>query len=169
MESWPLTVNLPNGDRSITPTFCITCLYSEPTGSNQFVRRKLGLKHSVCHEAGVIQFQKITGYLNEPYLSRKFHLGDKMPPVLQIIHICWNMIFFFYGGSQARGRIRGTAASLCHSHSNAESFYPLSKARDQTLILMDTSQICLLCATMGTPWNMIFKDIHLFLDPFHSE
>lgn len=38
MESWPLMLNLPNGDRSITPTLCITCLYSEPTGSNQFVR-----------------------------------------------------------------------------------------------------------------------------------
>ena len=28
---------------------------------------------------------------------------------------------------------------------------PLSKAKDQILILMDTSQICFLCATMGTP------------------
>ena len=28
---------------------------------------------------------------------------------------------------------------------------PLSKARDQTCILMDTSQICFCCATTGTP------------------
>lgn len=46
-ESVPFTLNLPNGDRSITPTFSITCLYSRPTGSNQFVRRKLGLKQRI--------------------------------------------------------------------------------------------------------------------------
>ena len=49
MESWPLMLNLPNGDRSITPTLCITCWYSEPTGSNQFVRWKLGLKHKTSY------------------------------------------------------------------------------------------------------------------------
>lgn len=43
-ESRPLMWNFPKGDRSITPTFCITCSYSDPTGSNQFVRRKLGLE-----------------------------------------------------------------------------------------------------------------------------
>ena len=54
-----------------------------------------------------------------------------------------------YGGSQARGRIRATAASLRHSHSKKDPshvcdlhhssrqcqiFKPLSKPRDQTLI-----------------------------------
>ena len=44
----------------------------------------------------------------------------------------WYVNFFFfwsffraapmsYGGSQARGPVRAIAASLCHSHSNAES------------------------------------------------
>ena len=55
-----------------------------------------------------------------------------------------------YGGSQGRGRIRATAAGLHHSHSNGNLHHsswqcwflnPLSKARDQTHILMDTSQV----------------------------
>lgn len=43
-ESLPLMLNLPKGVRSITPTFSVTCWYSRLTGSNQFVRRKLGLE-----------------------------------------------------------------------------------------------------------------------------
>ena len=31
--------------------------------------------------------------------------------------------------------------------------HPVSKARDRTRILMDTSWIWFCCATMGTPWN----------------
>ena len=61
-----------------------------------------------------------------------------------------------YGSSQARIRIRAIAASLHHSHSNAESkprlqpilqlmqsyiLNPLSEARDRTRILMDTSHL----------------------------
>ena len=43
---------------------------------------------------------------------------------------------------------------ICHLHHN--SWQPrvpnlLSKARDQTCILVDTSWICFCCATMGTP------------------
>ena len=61
-----------------------------------------------------------------------------------------------YGGSQTRGQIRAIAASLCHSHSNTRSepavcdlhhrsgqhwiLNPLSGARDETHILVDTSQ-----------------------------
>ena len=71
-----------------------------------------------------------------------------------------------YGNSQARGPVRAAAASLCHSHSNSRSepclrptpqrtqrwiLNPLSGARDQTCILMDTSQICSCCPTTGTP------------------
>ena len=36
---------------------------------------------------------------------------------------------------------RAAAADLCHSHSNAGSFNPPSKARDRTCILMGTSRI----------------------------
>ena len=61
-----------------------------------------------------------------------------------------------YGNSQARGQIRAAAASLYHNPTNAESelclqttsqimvtpdLNPLGKARDQTHILMDTSQV----------------------------
>ena len=57
-----------------------------------------------------------------------------------------------YGGAQARGRIRATAAGLSHSHSyagpnlhhNSRQHWilnPLREARDRTCVLMDTSQI----------------------------
>ena len=43
---------------------------------------------------------------------------------------------------------------VCELHHNSQHCWilnPLSKARDQTYVLMDTSQICFSCATMGTP------------------
>ena len=43
------------------------------------------------------------------------------------------------------------------AHGNAGSFNPLSKARDRTYILMDSSQIHFCWATMGTP-NSAFGD-----------
>jgi len=75
------------------------------------------------------------------------------------------------GSSQAKGRIGATPAGLLHSHSNAGSELrlqptpqltaapdsdPLSEARDQTCILMDTSQICFHCTTMGSTilWDL---------------
>ena len=36
------------------------------------------------------------------------------------------------------------------AHGNAGSFKPLSKGRDWTLLLMDSTQICFHCATTGT-------------------
>ena len=71
-----------------------------------------------------------------------------------------------YGSSQARGPIGAAAASLCHSHSNAESeprlwpnlssrqrqiLNPLSEARDWTWNLMVPSWIHFCWATTGTP------------------
>ena len=60
-----------------------------------------------------------------------------------------------YGSSQPGDRIGAVVGSLHHSHSNGRSeahlqsthlkcwiLNPLSEARNQTLILMDTSQIC---------------------------
>ena len=62
-----------------------------------------------------------------------------------------------YGGSQARGQIRATAAGLCHSHRNARSepylqptpqltcwiSDPLSESRDQNFILRDMDSLML--------------------------
>ena len=46
-----------------------------------------------------------------------------------------------YGGSQARDRIRAAAAGLCHSLGQHWIDNLLSKARDQTSVLMDTSWV----------------------------
>ena len=65
-------------------------------------------------------------------------------------------LFFFllrvvpaaYGGPQVRGLIGAAATGLCHNHSylhhssrQRRILNPLNKARDQTSILMDTSQV----------------------------
>ena len=62
-----------------------------------------------------------------------------------------------YGGSQAGGQIGAVATGLHHSHINARSklylqltpqlLNPLSKLRDQTCILMVTSQF-----VSAQPW-----------------
>ena len=80
-----------------------------------------------------------------------------------------------YAGSQARGRVGATAASLHHSDNNAISKLclrptpqlnswqhwipnPVSKARDRTPIFMNTSQIHFRCAITGTPHIIIIMD-----------
>ena len=105
----------------------------------------------------------IAGYSRSVYLTQSFFS-------------CFIFIFYFlcvfraipvvYGSSQARGLIGSVAAALWHSHSNAGSkprlppapqftatwiLNPLSKAGDQTRILMDTSQVRYCWATRGTP------------------
>ena len=82
-----------------------------------------------------------------------------------------------YESPQARGRIGAIAVGLCHSHSNIGSepclqptprswhcriLNPLSKARDRTGVLMDTSRIGFCCAMTGTP-KVIF-DGRLWLE-----
>ena len=81
-----------------------------------------------------------------------------------------------YGGSQASGHTRATAASLHHSNSNSDLscicdlqhssrqcwiFNPLSEARDSTHNLMVPSRIRFHCTTMGTPINVfIFNEFN---------
>ena len=67
-----------------------------------------------------------------------------------------------YGSSQARGQIRTVYASLYHSSQQCRILRPLSKARDQTCILTDTSRVRLCCATTGTPCSP-FKAAHAWL------
>ena len=46
-----------------------------------------------------------------------------------------------------------------HSSQQCQILKPLSEARDQTFILMGTSQICFCCTTAGTPVSDIFKSV----------
>ena len=49
---------------------------------------------------------------------------------------------------------------ICNLHQSSRQCWipdPLCEARDQTCILMDTSQICFHCTTMGTPTLLGFK------------
>ena len=55
-----------------------------------------------------------------------------------------------YGGSQPRGQVRTVATGLCHRSRHCQILNPLSEARDQTYILMDTSRIRFCWAMMGT-------------------
>ena len=109
------------------------------------------------------------------------NLISSYSPVGNIRSQFFGFCFFFllfrvtptvYGGSQARDQIRATAAGKRHSHSKAGSELsvdlhhsswqcqipdPLSEARDQTRILVDSSRICFCCATRGTPGLSFFK------------
>ena len=71
------------------------------------------------------------------------------------LFVCFVLLFraalTAYGGFQAGGRIRATAASLHHSSQQCQTPDPRNKARDQTHIFLDTGQIRFCCATVGTP------------------
>ena len=56
-----------------------------------------------------------------------------------------------YGDSQARDRTGAVVVGLTSQPLQLGISDPLSKARDQTHILMDTGWIHFHCATMGTP------------------
>ena len=51
----------------------------------------------------------------------------------------------------------GCMCNLHHSSQQGQIPDPLSKARDQTHILMDTSQIRFHCTTMGTPVDISYN------------
>ena len=83
-----------------------------------------------------------------------------------------------YGRSQARDRIRTTAAGLCHSRSKRDLccscdlhysswqhwiLNPLSKARDRIHILMNTSQVHNLLSHSGnSPGILILSPLNFF-------
>ena len=67
-------------------------------------------------------------------------------------------LFRAYESSQARGPIGAAAAAgLHHSHRNTGSFNPLSKSRDQTHILTDTTQILNPLCYYGNSYK-VFED-----------
>ena len=83
-----------------------------------------------------------------------------------------------HGGTQARGWIWDVAAGLHHSHTvwdlshicdlhhssqQHQILSPLSKARDQTCILLDASQIHFCWATIGTPLFLIVVGVFCFV------
>ena len=73
-------------------------------------------------------------------------------------HRKWGFFFFLslfaatpvaYGSSQARGQMRAASVTYTTAHGTTGSFNPLSEARDQTHILMDTSQVLNLLSLSG--------------------
>ena len=65
--------------------------------------------------------------------------------VIAIIIIClFRAAPAAYGTSQARGLIRVVAAKPTPQPQQCRIFNPLSEAKDQTYVLMDTSRICFL-------------------------
>ena len=112
----------------------------------------------------------------EPRLEgrQSWHLGPRAQWALSPSDL--KGLFFFlrampeaYGRSQARGQIGPAAAGLYHSHSNTRSdcdlqqssrqrriLNPLSRVRDRTLVLVDTSQVHFCCATTGIPQRTFY-------------
>ena len=90
-------------------------------------------------------------------------------PLLLCIMFCLFLCFLLLWLHlyQARDQIRGATdtampdlSSVCdlhHSSWQCQIFNPLSEARDQTHVLMDTSQIHFCCTTMGIPSIQFFK------------
>ena len=112
--------------------------------------------------------------INQQETQAKSRWKQKNSFFLFLFSFFFFFFFFFrttpmaYVSSQTRGQIGATAVSLHHSHSNVGSkpcltlchsswqcwiLNPLSKPRDQTQVLMDTSQVCYLWATTGTAPN----------------
>ena len=70
-----------------------------------------------------------------------------------------------YGGSQARGQIRATAAGLHHSSQQCRLLNPLSESMDWTRILMDTGRVRFCWATrelLKIPWITAYCDNNYF-------
>ena len=59
-----------------------------------------------------------------------------------------------YGSSIGVQSEQQLESDLCHSSCQCQILNPLSKARNQTLVLMDTRWVCYQWATMGTPDNL---------------
>ena len=108
-------------------------------------------------------------------LNSLCHRGNSPDPFIYLFHL-FKAAPAAYGISQARGPIRAAAAraaaratrepshvcDLCYSSQQHWILNPLTKARDQTHVLMDTGQFCYHLATMGTPQTCL--NVYTFLD-----
>ena len=109
-------------------------------------------------------------------LTPPFHYhptNSHLLPHADISIFLFSMFFCFgvtpgaYGSPQARDQIWAAAAGLYHSSQQHQIPSPLSEARDQTCILMDTSWICFRCTTTGTPTpSFFFFFSFVFLGPY---
>ena len=113
---------------------------------------RMGLPHSGVMLTLIISFKAIPPNISAKKLLFFFLLFRTEPAA--------------YGGSQDRGLIATTAITtwdpsqvwdLHHSWRQCWIPNPLDEARDQTCILMDTSQIHFRCATVGTPYFLSFN------------
>jgi len=95
-------------------------------------------------------------------------LMDKMTQnCTNIVPMLTAYCFFFlfratpeaFGGSQARGLVGATAASLHHISQQCHILNPLSGARDLTQILMDTSWVHYCLSTVGTPNCLVLHSL----------
>ena len=78
-----------------------------------------------------------------------------------VLNMCMHFFFFVFclyraaptahGGSQARGLTRAAGVGLHHSSQQHQILNPLGGARDGTRNLKVPNQICVRCATTGTP------------------
>ena len=120
-----------------------------------------------------VQWKSIFGNLFHKIIRQIFSGGYPKPLFFYFIFLLLLLLLLLlfraastaYGSSPVRDWIGATAVGLRNSHSNAGSQqrlrptlhftamqdpHPLSEARDQTHILMNTSQIRFHCTTMGT-------------------
>ena len=107
-------------------------------------------------------------------LGKKKKKDSQLPVERELLHSFLGFLGLSlpeaYGSFQARSQIRATAAGLRHSILGSQLCLrptpqitarpdprPLSEARDQTRILVDTSWIHFHCTTTGTPPEFFFK------------
>ena len=68
-----------------------------------------------------------------------------------------------YGSSQASGLMGAAAADLHHSSQQSQILTPLSKAGDQTHILLDPSRVHNRGAARGPSWTLFFNKLPVLL------